>query len=79
MPATGRTAVTFTLIGGDMATRCTDEYLPWLLAHDYNFSSFEALKSELYDIGDDKFMVLLASRQDSTNILFICDQQWEGT
>lgn len=62
-----------------MAIRCEDSYLPWLLAHDYNFAPFESLKSELYDIGDPDFMVLLASKQDHTNALFIFDQEWDGT
>lgn len=62
-----------------MAERSTANYLAWFLAHDLNFAPFDELKSELDDIGDDEYMVLLASKQNHTNALFICDQEWDGT
>lgn len=56
--------------------RCTNDYLPWLLAHDFNFAPFESLKSELDVLDDNEVMVLLASREEQTNALFIYNQAW---
>lgn len=58
-------------------TRCESDYLAWLLAHDFNFAPFDSIKSELYDLGDNKFMVSIASLDDPTGLLIIYDQAWE--
>lgn len=60
-----------------MATRCTNDYLPWLLAHDYNFLADGHTLHEIWDIGDDEFMIRLAHIEIPSNCLFIVDQAWE--
>ncbi|GAI21238.1 unnamed protein product [marine sediment metagenome] len=57
-----------------MARLCPDEYLPWLLAHDFNLAPFDSLKSELVELEEDEFSVLLASKRDSTNLLIKYEQ-----
>lgn len=57
-----------------MLYRGPDDYIPFLIAHDLNFAPFDALKSELYELEEEEFMVLLASKRDSTNILIKFEQ-----
>ena len=65
-------------LSGDKMTRCADNYLPWLLAYDFNFLPDADCKHELEDLGDDKFMVFLASHTINSKCLFIYDQDWEA-
>jgi len=57
-------------------TICEDDYLPWLIAFDFNFAPYETLKSDVTDIGDDEMMVTVASQHDSVGILVVYDQAW---
>lgn len=57
-------------------TICEDEYLPWLIAFDFNFAPMENLKSDVADVGGDERMVTIASQHESVGILVIYDQGW---
>ena len=59
-----------------MTTRCTPDYLPFLLAYDFNFLPDDEAKYELDDLGDDNWMILLASFTIPSNILFKYDHEW---
>lgn len=56
--------------------RCTDAFVPWLLAWQQNWLPDVDAMHELEDIGDNKVMVLLASHTIVSNCLFIYDQEW---
>ncbi|MCK5612173.1 hypothetical protein KAR91_60435 [Candidatus Pacearchaeota archaeon] len=56
--------------------RCTDAFLPWLLAWEQNWLPDEDGKHENDDIGDDRQMVFLASHNINSKMLFIYDQEW---
>lgn len=58
-------------------TRCPDDYLPWLLAHDYNFLPDVDCKAELDVLGGGEVMIFLASHTINSKCLFIYDQNWE--
>lgn len=51
------------------------DYLPWLLAHDFNFLPDVDAMHEDWDLGGDDYMVLLASYTVTSNILFTYDNE----
>ena len=57
-------------------TYADPDYLPWLLAYDYNFLPQEDTKAELWDTGGDVHMVLLANYTIPSNCLIIYEQNW---
>lgn len=56
--------------------RCTDAFVPWLLAWQQNWLPDVDCMHEVQDIGNDKLMVLLASHTIVSNCLFVYDQEW---
>jgi len=57
-------------------TYCDADYLPWLLAWDFNFLPDNDAKSENDDIGGDERMVFLASHTIDSKCLFVYNQEW---
>lgn len=57
-------------------TYCDPDYLPWLLAHDFNFVPDADLMNEFSDLGGDDYLILLASYTIPTNILIKYDNAW---
>ncbi len=56
--------------------RCTDAFVPWLLAWQQNWLPDVDAMHELDDIGDDRMMCFLASHTINSKCLFIYDQEW---
>lgn len=56
--------------------RYHDDYLPWLLAWDFNFLPDVDCKHEHEDLGEGKHMIFLASHTINSKCLFIFDQEW---
>ncbi|GAH94439.1 unnamed protein product, partial [marine sediment metagenome] len=57
-------------------TRCMPDYLPWLLAHDFNLLPDVDCKHELIDLGGDKYMIILGSHTIDSKVLIKYDQDW---
>lgn len=56
--------------------RCTDAFVPWLLAWQQNWLPDVDGKHEHEDLGGDMHMVFLASHTINSKCLFIYDQNW---
>lgn len=56
--------------------RCDPEYLPWFIAWDLNFLPDAEAMHELEDLGGDNYMILLASHNIQSNVLFKYDNEW---
>jgi len=50
-------------------TYCEEDYLPWLLAHDYGLQPSPDTFSEIWDRGSDVYDVTLANETQKTNII----------
>lgn len=59
-------------------SRCPVEYIPWLLAHEYNFVPASDTMNELEEIADPDYYCLLASFEFPSNALFKFDRSWRS-
>lgn len=60
----------------DTEHRCDPDYLPWLLAWDFNFLPDLDCKHELTDLGADQYMIILGSHTIDSKCLFKYDHNW---